>query len=403
MELKILTVSELTQYVKNTLESMVGRVRVTGEISGYKQAASGHAYFTLKDEGAALNCVMFRSSLFKVSFIPRDGVQVEVTGRITIYPARGQYQMIVEKMMEAGIGDLFRKFEAMKKRLAEEGLFDKKFKKPLPFLPRRIGVITSPTGAAVRDIINVLTRRFPHLHIFIYPALVQGTSAAGQIAKAIRRMNEMGKVDVLIIGRGGGSIEDLWAFNEEIVARAIFESKIPVVSAVGHETDFSIADFTADLRAPTPSAAAEIVTLNHIGLLENLEYLNSRLNRTMLKWIELKKMRVQQLSSSHILHSPVERLRQFQQRLDDVAERLDSGCRNILDNAGQKLKLLETKLFTLNPEAVLGRGYSIISLRKDGNIVMNSKDINKEDILDVRLYKGKLEVKVNEAIPPEIE
>lgn len=399
MELKILTVTELTRYIKDTLESMVGRVRVLGEISGFKAAASGHAYFTLKDQGAALNCVMFRSVFSRIGFGIKDGMQVELTGSVSVYPSRGQYQLIVETCIEAGIGLLFRKFEELKKRLEKEGLFDPARKKPLPYLPRRIGIITSPTGAAVRDMINVLTRRFPYLEILLYPTLVQGKGAAEQIAHAIRRMNELKSVEVLIVGRGGGSIEDLWAFNEEIVARAIFDSQIPVISAVGHETDFTIADFVADTRAPTPSAAAEIVTQNHQRLIEDMAGLNLRLKNAIFHWIEVKRLYIRQLATSHILHTPLERFRNFQQALDELSERMVLNCKLLIQEAQRRLEMFRAQLNALSPDAVLERGYSIVMKPAGKEIVRDAEQAKKGEALEVRLFKGRLEVDVTGSFP----
>jgi exodeoxyribonuclease VII large subunit len=399
MELNILTVTQLTQYIKDTLESMVGRVRVMGEISGFKAASSGHAYFTLKDEGAALNCVMFRSVYSRIGFAIKDGMQVEVNGSVTVYPSRGQYQLIVESCIEAGIGLLFRKFEELKKRLEKEGLFDPARKKPLPYLPRRIGIITSPTGAAIRDMINVLTRRFPYLEILLYPTLVQGKGAAEQIAHGIRRMNELKTAEVLIVGRGGGSIEDLWAFNEEIVARAIFDSSIPIVSAVGHETDFTIADFVADLRAPTPSAAAEIVTQNHHRLIEDMEGLRLRLKNAIIHWIEVKRLNIRQLATSHILHTPLERLRNFQQTLDEISERMVLHCRILIQETQRRMEIVRAKLNALNPEAVLERGYSIVMKPPGMEIVRKADEAKEGETLEVRLFKGRLEVNVTGSFP----
>jgi len=401
LEPRLLTVTELTQYVKDTLESMVGRVRVIGEISGFKTAASGHAYFTLKDEKACLNCVMFRSALYRVGFALKDGLQVEATGEVTVYASRGQYQLIVRSLVEAGIGILYRKFEELKKRLAKEGLFDPEHKKPLPYLPRHIGVITSPTGAAIRDIINILTRRFAHVRIYIYPSLVQGKEAATQIANAISRMNEINLAEVLIVGRGGGSLEDLWSFNEETVARAIFNSRIPIISAVGHETDFTIADFVADLRAPTPSAAAEIVTQNHQKLAQDIVAQSSRLNSAMLHDLELKKLHIQKLASSHILHSPLERMRQFQQTLDDLTGQLMKNCKILIDEALSRLQLVGAKLQTLSPKGILSRGYSIVLKPPNMDVVKKAQQVKKADSLEVRLWKGTLQVEVKKILSNE--
>lgn len=400
-KLKIITVTELTNYVKNTLESMVGRVCVSGEISGFKAAYSGHAYFTLKDSGAALNCVMFRSSLARASFALKDGLQVEATGLVTVYPPRGQYQLIVESVREAGIGDLFRKFDELKEKLKKEGLFAPEHKKPLPFLPLRIGVITSATGAAVRDIINVLSRRFPHLHIYIYHTLVQGKEASLQIAHAIKRMNELDLAEVLIVGRGGGSLEDLWAFNEETTARAIFHSRIPVISAVGHETDFTIADFTADSRAPTPSAAAELVTMNHQRIMENLVTLNGRMNQSIARILENRRLTLEKLSQSHILHSPLVLLRQMQQRLDDLAEKMSGLFTQTVRDRKRKLELVNARLTALSPESVMKRGYSIVSNSETGEIVRDSGKVSRGDMLDITLWKGSLKARSEEIITTE--
>ena len=390
--LKLLTVTELTNFIKDTLESMVGRVRVLGEISGLHTSNSGHAYFTLKDEGATLNCVMFRNVAVKIAILLKDGLKVEATGEVTVYSSRGQYQLVIENLIEAGIGELFQRFEALKKKLAAEGLFDAARKKPIPFLPLRIGVITSPTGAAVRDIINILTRRSPHLHIILYPTLVQGKEASSEIARAIRRMNELNLVDVLIVGRGGGSLEDLWAFNEEEVARAIFASHLPIISAVGHETDFTIADFVADLRAPTPSAAAELVTQNHQRLMEIMPNIYGRLERAIEHYIEVRRLHLKQLATSHILHSPVNRLQQYQQRLDEILERLRLYSRTLIEHARRQFALIMARLDALSPESVLARGYSIVTKPETGEVVKNAQQVNESEQLDVRLHKGNLGV-----------
>jgi len=390
--LKLLTVTELTNFIKDTLESMVGRVRVLGEISGLHTSNSGHAYFTLKDEGATLNCVMFRNVAVKIAILLKDGLKVEATGEVTVYSSRGQYQLVIENLIEAGIGELFQRFEALKKKLAAEGLFDAARKKPIPFLPLRIGVITSPTGAAVRDIINILTRRSPHLHIILYPTLVQGKEASSEIARAIRRMNELNLVDVLIVGRGGGSLEDLWAFNEEEVARAIFASRLPIISAVGHETDFTIADFVADLRAPTPSAAAELVTQNHQRLMEIMPNIYGRLERAIEHYIEVRRLHLKQLATSHILHSPVNRLQQYQQRLDEILERLRLYSRTLIEHARRQFALIMARLDALSPESVLARGYSIVTKPETGEVVKNAQQVNESEQLDVRLHKGNLGV-----------
>ena len=393
-ELKLLTVSELTAFIKQTLESMVGRVRVEGEISGLTLHGSGHAYFSLKDEKAVLKCVMFRYEQARLGFQLKNGLKVEATGEISVYAPSGQYQLVVKNILEAGIGELYRRFEALKKKLEAEGLFKSEHKKPIPSLPLRIGVITSPTGAAIRDIINILTRRFSHLHILIYPAAVQGKEAPPQIARAIRRMNDLDMSDVLIVGRGGGSIEDLWAFNEEAVARAIYESRIPIISAVGHETDFTIADFVADLRASTPSAAAELVTENHQRRLEMISDISDSLARCMARFIEVRRLKIEQLLESRFLHSPVELLRQYQQRLDYAVERLAQQLKNLLEQAKYQMRLWQGRLNALNPEGVLSRGYSIVVLKKPGEIIREALQAQPNDSLEIRLHKGYLEAQV---------
>jgi len=387
-ESKALTVSQLTHTIKRLLETQVGRVRVEGEISNWMVARSGHAYFSLKDASAQIGCVMWASSLARLKFKPADGAKVEVAGDISVYEPRGQYQIIVATMREAGLGDLWLKFLELKARLEKEGLFDEARKKPLPFLPRRVGIVTSPTGAAIRDVLNVLGRRFAGLQVYIWPTLVQGADAARQIAHGIQRLNEVGGIDVIIVCRGGGSIEDLWAFNEEIVARAIFASKVPVISGVGHETDFTIADFVADVRAPTPSAAAEMVVRSRRELAEKIEGFHIRLRRALLGRIERERLRLRALLASYGMRQPIDRVRQTRQRLDEIALRMDRAVKNRLRDASQWILRLTEKLEALSPMAVLERGYSIVTRQRDAGIVTSPAHVERQEKINIQTAGG---------------
>lgn len=430
----VLTVTELTRRIRRLLEQEIGSVVVEGEISNWRVAASGHAYFVLKDADASIRCVMFRSAATRLRFAPADGRKVEVRGRVSVYEARGEYQIIVEGMAEQGLGALFEAFLRLKERLEKEGLFDPERKKPLPFLPRRIGVITSPTGAAIRDILNVLGRRFANLHVLLWPVRVQGEGAAREIAHALREMDKRQLADVIICGRGGGSLEDLWAFNEEIVARALYASRTPVISAVGHETDFTIADFVADLRAPTPSAAAELVVRNQAELRERLQSLDRRVEQAAVSRVRYQRSRLDGLMQSYTLEEPRFRLQQLQQQLDDWTariatrthdsvqrgrERLDAlyerlglaagGAaraavthlaehRRRLDRAAgeqaarTKLRLdaLLESLDILGPQATLERGYSMVIRRRTGEIVRAPGQVSVNDPLNIHTAGGLL-------------
>lgn len=391
---RLLSVTQLTQMIKATLEETIGSVLVEGEISNYRVAPSGHAYFVLKDKGAAINCVMFRGVLATVAFEPKDGQQVEVRGRVSVYEARGQYQIIVEGMREAGLGALYQAFLKLKEKLQKEGLFDPKHKKPLPFLPQRIGVVTSPTGAAIRDILNIIGRRFANVEVILFPVRVQGKEAPGEIVHAVERLNELRMADVIIVGRGGGSIEDLWAFNEEVVARAIFASQIPVISAVGHEIDFTIADFVADVRAPTPSAAAELVVQNQEELVQRIQGLSLRLNNAIQNMLEMYRMKIEGLIRSYALARPLERVRQFQQRLDELSQRMAIHFRRLLEQAHQRLHLLQSKMLVLSPRAVLERGYSIVYRKLTQELVKNPAQVRKHDLLHIIVARGSFEAAV---------
>ena len=310
---KVVSVSDITRQIKQSLEQRFGRVWVQGEVSNFKRHTSGHLYFTLKDEGAQISATMWRSRAANLLFVPEDGMKVIARGGITVYPPRGNYQIDVEQLTPVGIGELQIAFERLKRKLAAEGLFDESRKRPLPKFPERIGVITSETGAALQDIRTVLARRFSAVELILIPVRVQGAGASDEISGALREMNRYGKVDVIIVGRGGGSLEDLWAFNEEIVARAIAASRIPVVSAVGHEIDFTIADFVADLRAPTPSAAAEMVVPDRAELLELLRNYEYTMRQEALQLIDTHRERVRSLLSSYAFNRPRDAVREHVQ------------------------------------------------------------------------------------------
>jgi len=368
---KIFTVSELTRNVRALLEGHFPEVWVSGEISNFRSPSSGHFYFTLKDEQAQLASVMFRGANSQIPFKLEDGLEVICHGRITVYETRGQYQIVVDHCEPKGIGALQLAFEQLKKKLSEEGLFDAKNKKPLPFLPKKIGVVTSPTGAAIRDILKVLHQRFESTNVLLIPVRVQGEGAAEEVAEAIFLLNKRDDIDVMIVGRGGGSMEDLWAFNEEVVARAIFASKIPVVSAVGHEIDFTIADFVADVRAPTPSAAAEIVVPRRRDLLEHIEELKQQLFK-----------------------SPLRRFPDLLMRLDDLRGRLQFGWQVFWDKRSQNLKKLLSNLDHLSPLHILSKGYSVVRKVGSPKALKSSKGLKKGDDLQVTFHEGDCIAKV---------
>ncbi|OPZ16249.1 MAG: Exodeoxyribonuclease 7 large subunit [candidate division BRC1 bacterium ADurb.BinA364] len=391
---KPLTVAELTRRVKSLLESQIGFVRVEGELSNWRVSPSGHAYFVLKDSTATVSCVIFRGALSRTPFQPRDGMQLIVEGDLTVYESRGQYQIVASRMSEAGLGLLFQRFNELKEKLAAEGLFDASRKQPIPLLPRRVGLVTSLQGAAIRDMLNVLRRRFAGIHIVIAPTRVQGQEAAAEIAQAIGRLNRHGLVDVIIAGRGGGSIEDLWPFNEEVVARAIAASRIPIVSAVGHETDFTIADFAADLRAPTPSAAAELVAANRAELTSRVQSLSRRLEQGFFSRLESARLRLRRLIESYAMRGPLDRLAQARQRLDELIERLSSEVAARCRDARARFRAANGRLDALDPRAVLARGYSIVKRARDGRIVKSQGQARPGEHLRIELSEGRLRAAV---------
>ena len=411
MNKEYLTVSQLTRYIKYKLhnDTNLQEVYLKGEISNFKAHTRGHFYFTIKDEGSRINAVMFASSASKVKFTPEDGMKILVTGRISVYEATGGYQIYVNEMMEDGVGNLYVAFEQLKKKLASEGLFDDRYKKPIPKIPERVGVITASTGAAIRDIISTINRRFPLTEVILLPSLVQGEGAKEDIVRQIKRAEDY-NLDVLIVGRGGGSIEDLWAFNEEIVARAIFECPIPIISAVGHEIDFTIADFVADLRAPTPTGAAEIAVPNKTDVINYINQLNLRSRKAVGTILELKKKKLDNIKGHYILNNPLDLYSAKIQKLDYLTESLVKNYKVIidkekiklnniktrslfsnplviLDKTKQKYALLLSKLDTLSPLKTLERGYGIIKL--NDKAVTRIKALKQDDLINIELKDGR--------------
>jgi len=383
-----ITVSQLTREIKILLENSLPVVWLEGEISNFKHHSSGHMYFSLKDEDAQIPCVMWRGRNASLYFSPQDGMKVLALGHVTVYEKRGAYQFDIEQLQPAGVGELQLAFERLKAKLLAEGLFDEEFKKPLPKFPERIGIITSPTGAAIQDLLNILTRRFPPAEIIIRPAKVQGEGAAADIARAIGEFNEFGEIDVLIVGRGGGSIEDLWAFNEEIVARAIFRSKIPIISAVGHEVDFCISDFVADLRAPTPSAAAELAVPDASELNRNLAGLVERSYFRITEKIQSQREKLKHLTQSYGFRRPVDWVHQYQQRLDELKISLKKAIGHRLELGHERIKTLEKQLAALNPDAILARGYSICFLSETNQIITDVSQLKLQDEVKIQLHQG---------------
>ena len=413
-----ITISELNHYIKGIMDdnTFLNKVYLKGEISNFKAHTRGHLYFTLKDETSRLNAVMFSYQASSLKFTPVDGMKVLVCGKISVYEATGAYQIYVEDMQEDGLGNLYIEFEKLKKKLAAEGLFDQEKKKPIPKTPKRVGIVTASTGAAIRDILTTIKRRYPICETILFPSLVQGADAAKDIVKKIEIANTY-DIDTLIVGRGGGSIEDLWPFNEEIVARAIYDSRVPVISAVGHEIDFTIADFVADLRAPTPTAAAELAVPN-IDTINT--YLKNAVNRSTLSinnYIDSKGQLLKSFMSSYILKKPTAMYEVKEQNLDFLIDRLQKEIKIIFENnrirlyksvnsyvltnpdilykfKNQKLEHIINKLDVLNPMNTLKRGYAIV--KKDNKVVSDIKSIKKEDTININIKNGMINAKVVE-------
>lgn len=440
MDRKYFTITALNRAIKNMFDSKpeLNQVYIKGEISNFKHHTRGHLYFTLKDENSRIAAVMFSASASNLNFKPEDGMKVLVSGRVTVYEATGGYQIYVEEMSLDGIGNLYLEYEKLKKKLELEGLFRKEYKKPIPKFPKRIGIITAPTGAAIRDILSTIKRRYPICETILFPALVQGNGAKESIVHNLE-VAQAFELDLIICGRGGGSIEDLWAFNEEIVARAIFNSKIPIISAVGHEIDFTIADFVADLRAPTPTGAAEMAVPNLVDIKTLLEQYKIRANETTkkifssyreklealknayvlknpLSLYEVKeqkldtfmnliqksmeqillnyKVQLENLKSSYVLKNPLSSFEITKEKIKNYRERLRKGIENKIKTETHKYEIILNKIELLNPLHILEKGYSVVT--KEGTIVKESNRLKVNDKIEVKLYKGKIKAIVKE-------
>lgn len=396
MALSLLTVSQLTRYVKERIDNDINlrNIWVKGEISNFKRHSSGHLYFTLKDAESNLACVMFRSKTLFLKFEPVHGMQVLAGGGLSVYERDGRYQLYVENLQPDGIGALSIAFEQLKEKLVNEGLFDERWKKALPLLPRRVGIVTSPTGAAIADIVSVSKRRFPGIQLLLSPVLVQGEQAPAQIVRAIELLNQLADIDVLIVGRGGGSLEELWAFNDEKVVRAIFASRIPVISAVGHETDYTLADFAADQRAPTPSAAAEMAVPDRQALLNQHAALHARLTQTIIKMLEQQRTRMLHLNSSLVLRRPQKVIDQHKQYVDMLSLRLSRAIHGVVGEQYHRFAKIAEKLAALNPLAVLQRGYSITRVYPQKKIIKTIAMIEPQQEIEVILSDGLLMCRV---------
>lgn len=383
-----LSVTDATRMIKTLLETTLPMMWVEGEISNFMHHSSGHMYFSMKDPNAQIPCVMWKGRNRSLHFRPQDGMKVLVNGRVTVYERRGQYQLDVWQMLPGGVGALQQAFEQLKIRLSEEGLFDEKYKKPLPKFPQRIGIVTSPTGAAIRDLHSVLSRRWPSAELILRPTLVQGAGAAEDIVRAIEEFNEYGEVDLLIVGRGGGSMEDLWAFNEESVARAIFHSKLPVVSAVGHEIDFTIADFVADLRAATPSAAAELVAPDARDIRQFIVQKITRAYALTKNVLKDSRVQLNSVCRSYGFKRPKDFILQNTQKLDELRRRLEISTTQRLNNDKFRLASLERQLNSLSFQNVLERGFTITKTAADGKILKSAKEVAPDSEMHIVFHDG---------------
>ncbi len=388
------TVSDLNSYIKQKIDGdeALNAVVVKGEVSNFKNHYTGHLYFTLKDEKSLIKCVMFKSYAERLNFTPKEGAKVIVFGQVAVFERDGIYQIYVKAMNQDGKGDLYEAYEKLKKELEEQGLFDQKYKKKIPLMPKVIGVLTSQTGAVIKDIINVSTRRNPNTYIRLLPVPVQGKEASVQIANGIKLMNKKKLADVIIIARGGGSIEDLWPFNEEIVARAIFESEIPIISAVGHETDFTIADFVADLRAPTPSAAAELANPDMFELNEKINSYKSRCKVSLRKKVEYMELKLEKIKASRVFSDPYRMLNDNYLKVDNNIKTLNNAINNKYKELTMTFSKVISDLDKLSPFKTLARGYSIIE--NNNQIVSSVKQLNKNDVVKIQLNDGKCNAKI---------
>lgn len=399
---KIYKVSEINKIVKNLLEEEFPEIWLEGEISNFTLHSSGHLYFSLKDEEAQINAIMYKWQATGLKFAPEDGMKVIARGKISVFVKGGRYQIIVYALEPIGIGALQQAYEQLKRRLEIEGLFDEAHKRPIPMLPQKIGIVTSPTGAAIRDILNIIDRRFANVHILLYPVTVQGDRAAGEIEEAITYLNDyFPSLDVLIVGRGGGSLEDLWPFNTETVARAVYNSRIPVISAVGHEVDYTICDFVADLRAPTPSAAAELVVSNKNELERKILLLTSKIRSSMEHELEERISRYEHFAGSRIFLHPEELYFQFQQEIDYYLEKIVSKCTHFFDFQRERLNSVSGKLDVLSPLNILARGYSITYKLPENVILRDISQLSISDKVRVKLKKGQIICRVEETSDSE--
>ena len=388
------SVTELNRYIKEKIASdeALANIIVKGEISNFKNHYTGHMYFTLKDENSLIKCIMFKTYAQKLNFMPKDGMKVFVLGGVSVFERDGVYQIYVKAMQEDGIGTLYRKYEELKKELEQKGLFSQSHKKPIPKMPKVIGVLTSQTGSVIRDIINVSTRRNPNVYIRLLPVPVQGEDAAPKIVDGIRKMNKEKLADVIILARGGGSLEDLWPFNEEIVANAIYESEIPIISAVGHETDFTIADFVADLRAPTPSAAAELAVPDIYEIKQKINLYQNRLRLSLNKKLEIMKLRYEKCISSRVFKEPTRMIEDYYLKVDNQIKKLEKNIKEKEQIEKEKYIKLVAKLDTLSPLKTLSRGYSIVE--SENKIVKSVKELKKGQNIEIRLTDGKAQAQV---------
>lgn len=389
-----ISVSQLNKYIKNKVDQdeYLNNVLIKGEISNFKHHYTGHMYFTLKDNNSLIKCIMFKSYTPHLNFVPKDGMSVIVLGTVSVFERDGVYQIYCKAMQQEGIGDLYKEYEKLKAKLNEEGLFAESHKKKIPLYSKRIGVLTSETGSVIRDIINVSTRRNPNVYIKLLPVPVQGEGAGKKIADAINLMNERNLADIIIVARGGGSLEDLWPFNEEIVARAIYNSELPVISAVGHETDFSISDFVADLRAPTPSAAAELAVPDIDELKIKLNSYNNRYKVALKKQLEYKRLKYEKCMTRRVFKEPLQRINESYLHVDTQAKNIENKFKLKIMQKRSEFQNVVEKIDALSPLKTLSRGYSI--MEKNGKIVKSKKELNIGDKVNIKLYEGTTKAKI---------
>lgn len=394
MNIEPISVTDLNKYIKDKVsaDEYLNNVLVKGEISNFKHHYTGHLYFTLKDDNSLIKCIMFKSFTQNLKFVPKDGTKVMVFGTVSVFERDGVYQIYCKAMQEEGMGSLYKAYEELKAKLELEGLFSPEHKKKIPFMPKVVGVLTSQTGSVIRDIINVSTRRNPNVYIRLFPVPVQGEGAGAKIADAIKFMNEKHLADVLILARGGGSLEDLWPFNEEVVARAIYDSEIPIISAVGHETDFSISDFVADLRAPTPSAAAELAVADTNEIQIKLGNYQTRYKLALKKKVELMRLQYEKCMERRVFKEPLQEINEKYIRLDMIVKTMQNAITSKYKDSKNEMVKTIAKLDTLSPLKTLTRGYSIT--QKEGKIIKSVNDLEKEDEIELRFIDGQKKAKV---------